>query len=89
MAKWAGRRVEAVKGVVLEYLVLLLLLQRCVYGVAQYSLVGEYASRTVYIGREGEIKIPNFKIEIFFKKLGNQGVTAKLNKVEPEYVCRD
>ena len=66
-----GRRVKAVKKVVLKYLVLLLLLQRYICGVAQYSLVGEYTSRAVYIGREGEIKIPNFKIEIFSKKLGN------------------
>ena len=66
-----GRRVEAVKEVVLKYLVLLLLLQRCVCRVAHYSLVGEYTSHAVYIGREGEIKNLNFKIEIFSKKSGN------------------
>ena len=59
------------EGVVLKHLVLLLLLQRCIYGVVQYSLIGECASRITHIGREGEIKIPNFKIEIFSKKLGN------------------
>ena len=71
MVKWAGRRVKAVKGVVLKYLVLLLLLQRYIYGVAYYSLVKEYTSYTAYIGRESEIKILNFKIKFFFRKLGN------------------
>ena len=55
------------EGVVLKYLVLLLLLQKCVYKVVQYSLVGEYISCAVYIGREGEIKILNFKIKFFLE----------------------
>ena len=60
-----------------------------IYRVTQYSLVGEYASRTAYIGREGKIKIPNFKIKFFFRKSGNQSATAGLNKVEPKYTYRD
>ena len=66
-----GRRVKVVKGVVLEHLVLLLLLQKCVCGVVQYSLIGEYTSRAAHIERESEIKILNSKIEIFSRKLGN------------------
>ena len=87
--KWAGRRVEIVKRVVLKHLVLLLLLQKYIYRVTQYSLVGEYASRTVYIGRESEIKILNFKINFFSKKLENQGITVGLNKIKPKYTYRD
>ena len=59
------------KGVVLKHLILLLLLQRCIYRVTQYSLIGECVSHIVYIGREGEIKILNFKIKFFSRKLGN------------------
>lgn len=78
-----------VKKVVLKYLVLLLLLQRYIYGVVQYSLVGECANYIAYIGREGKIKILNFKIKIFSRKLGNQGIIIGLNKVKPKYAYRD
>ena len=74
---------------VLKHLILLLLLQKCVYRVVHYSLVRKCASRTAHIGREGEIKILNFKIEIFSKKSGNQSTTVGLNKVEPKYACKN
>ena len=89
MAKWAGRKVEAVKGVVLKHLVLLLLLQRYIYRVAQYSLIGKCTSYVAHIGRKGEIKILNSKIKIFSRKSRNQGTTAELNKVELKYTCRN
>ena len=43
----------------------------------------------MYIRREGEIKIPNSKINFISKKSGNQSVTAGLNKIKPKYTCRD
>ena len=42
-----------------------------------------------YIGREGEIKILNFKIKFFSKKSGNQNVITKLNKIKPKYTYGD